>query len=118
MACAPIRLRVGATPPSLINMDQSSHPKSSQQPGVEADGDPVVPCFVPPLVALLTDAEGRKGSPLTKEEVLTARDNAVCLGVPASAAAALSAARGYDDLSPESAWEEWLTYRGSSNPKE
>ncbi len=69
--------------------------------------------FVPALVALLTRAEHLKGEPLTRAEVLAIRDEAQCIALPASVAAAAEESRGYPDLDPEQAWEQWRAVRGS-----
>ncbi|AZV39531.1 hypothetical protein CFR75_04510 [Komagataeibacter xylinus] len=66
---------------------------------------------IPALVLLLLRKEKEKGSPLTKEEVLSIRDNAVCMTVPYSAALLASEQRGYDDISLENAWEDWCQVR-------
>lgn len=44
--------------------------------------EPLIPVFIPALVVLLLDAERRKGSPLTEEEVLHIRDKGVCIVLP------------------------------------
>jgi hypothetical protein len=73
--------------------------------------DPVIPVFIPALVALLLRAEQLKGSPLTRDEVVSIRDNAVCMTVRASVKAAMEEKRGYRDIDPERCWEEWLQFR-------
>ncbi|GEM_PF-5510581 len=76
----------------------------------EADrGDESVLVSVPPLVVLLTALEDRKGSPLTEAEVIAARNKAVCMSVSQSVATNLERQRGYPDLDPEQAWEQWHT---------
>ena len=66
---------------------------------------------IPPLITVLAYHEKEKGAPLTEEEVLTIRDGAICMALPKSEAAALAAARGYDDIALDRAWEEWRTVR-------
>lgn len=66
---------------------------------------------IPPLVTLLVHLEEQKGAPLTEEEVLKARDGAVCMTMRASHAAALAAKRGYDDIDLENVWNEWRQIR-------
>jgi len=62
---------------------------------------------VPALVAVLLRLEQEKGSPLTEAEVIAARDGAACIAMPRHAYEAVTAARGYEDINPELAWEEW-----------
>ncbi|MBV1831189.1 hypothetical protein HNW77_08705 [Komagataeibacter sp. AV436] len=66
---------------------------------------------IPALILLLLRKEEEKGSPLTKEEVLSIRDNAACMTVPYFAALQASKQRGYDDISLENAWEDWCQVR-------
>jgi hypothetical protein len=73
--------------------------------------DPLIPVFIPALVVILTHEERAKGSPLTREEVLAIRDRGVCMMLRQSAASEMAAKRGYDDVDPESAWEEWQFVR-------
>ena len=69
---------------------------------------PLVPVFVPPLVTLLQKKERTKGSPLTKEEVLEIRDNATMILMKADEALKMADSRGYRDIDPDKAWEQWL----------
>lgn len=73
--------------------------------------DPLCLVFVPPLVALLTAAESRKGSPLTEDEVCTIRDKATCVAVPFSTALDMEGKRGYADIVAEDCWSEWRKLR-------
>jgi hypothetical protein len=66
---------------------------------------------VPPLVMVLAFHESEKGAPLTEAEVLAIADKAICMRLPESEAAALTAGRGYDDISTEHPWEEWSARR-------
>ena len=75
------------------------------------EDDPLVLVPIPALVAILLNKEQEKGAPLTEAEVLAIRDNAVCLTIRYSAAAAIVERRGYDDIVPEHAWEEWSAVR-------
>lgn len=59
------------------------------------DADPLCLVFVPALVAVLTAAEDRKGSPLTEAEVCNIRDQAVCITLPFSVALDMERERGY-----------------------
>ena len=72
---------------------------------------PLVPVFVPPLVTLLQKKERTKGSPLTKEEVLEIRDNATMILMKADEALKMADSRGYRDIDPVKAWEQWLQIR-------
>jgi hypothetical protein len=76
----------------------------------------LVPVFVPALVAVLQQAEADKGEPLTEEEVIAIRDNAVCITVRHSQALAMESKRGYPDLDPENVWEEWQAVRSELMP--
>ena len=75
--------------------------------------DPVVPVPIPPLVTLLLHFEKKKGTPLTEQEVLAARDNAVCMTMRVSIRDEVARKRGYDDISLENVWEEWQAIRPS-----
>jgi hypothetical protein len=66
---------------------------------------------VPALVALLKQAVDRKGMPLTESEVLDIRDEANCVVMPLAAAIEMAEARGYDDIAPETCWEDWQEVR-------
>jgi len=71
------------------------------------DADPLCLVFVPALVAVLTAAEDRKGSPLTEAEVCDIRDQAVCITLPFSVALDMERERGYPDIVAENCWSEW-----------
>ena len=73
---------------------------------------------VPALVAVLARLEQDKGAPLTEAEVIAARDRAACIAMPRHAYEAVSAARGYDDIDPELAWQEWQRVRVTLSPGE
>ena len=66
---------------------------------------------VPALCLLVLNLEKQKGSPLTETEVLEARDTAVCIALPASAAKAMEESRGYRDLNLEDVWQDWLGFK-------
>ena len=66
---------------------------------------------VPSLVAVLLHHEEQKGAPLTENEVLEIRDKAECIAMPSDVAAQVAASRGYDDIRPEHAWEDWNAIR-------
>jgi hypothetical protein len=71
----------------------------------------LIPVFIPALVAILLNAERKKGSPLTEQEVLDIRDGCVYMMMPVEHAIALDAQRGYNDIDPERAWEQWQEAR-------
>jgi hypothetical protein len=75
-----------------------------------SDQDPLVPVPIPALVVLLTQLEARKGAPLSEDEVLAARDGAVCMMMRQSVAQLSARKRGYADLDPENVWEEWQAF--------
>ena len=88
--------------------------KSGKLPPTSTQEDPADPLrlvIVPALVAILLNAEEKKGAPLTESEVNEIRDNAPCIAMPASAAAAVEAGRGYADIEAEAAWAEWQRVR-------
>ncbi len=68
---------------------------------------------VPSLVATLLRAEQDKGEPLTEEEVLKIRDGCPSVAMTDEMLSKVVARRGYDDIDPEHAWEEWQGIRPS-----
>ena len=72
--------------------------------------------FIPSLVDMLSFAENDKGAPLTQEEVLQVRDNAVCITLRKHAAQKMEEARGYKDINLENCWQEWLEFRNNTRP--
>jgi hypothetical protein len=82
-----------------------------------ADAELVI-VFMPALAALLLRAEQLKGEPLTEEEVYRIRDHAICVTTTPEAAAAVEAERGYADLDPENAWQQWQQLRLTLVPGE
>jgi hypothetical protein len=73
--------------------------------------DKLVPVFNPPLIKLLLQKEKTKGAPLTKEEVLEIRNNATMILIKATEAQKKAHTRGYEDIDPEKAWEQWKVLR-------
>ena len=69
----------------------------------------------PALVAVLLAAEKQKGAPLTEADVLRIRDGAECTAMPAHAAQKVAEARGYPDIDPQRAWQEWQIFRQSTD---
>ena len=66
---------------------------------------------VPALVAVLLNKEKEKGSPLTQDEVINIHDGAACIAMPISVIPKLEERRGYADIDPEQAWEQWQEIR-------
>lgn len=66
---------------------------------------------VPALVAVLLNAENKKGSPLTEKEVIEIRDSSQCMVMPLDVAEKVAEERGYADIDPENAWIEWRNVR-------
>lgn len=89
--------------------------KGSTVPDVDAPSFPedgtLVSVPIPALVAVLVALERRKGSELTEDEVLAARDKAVRMQMPLSVAQRMEQARGYADINPEDVWTEWQRFR-------
>jgi len=73
----------------------------------EQPSDTLVPVFVPALVDVLAAAEKKKGAPLEEDEVLSARDNAICITMSMSRSVKMDEGRGYPDISAENVWAEW-----------
>ncbi|HEX8915993.1 MAG TPA: hypothetical protein VF796_26840 [Humisphaera sp.] len=78
--------------------------------------EPLIPVFIPPLLTLLANAEKRKGSPLTRDEVVAIRGGGICMMMAPSRAAAMAKRRGYDDIDPRQAWEQWQVAREQLKP--
>ncbi|HUQ06381.1 MAG TPA: hypothetical protein VM261_27950 [Kofleriaceae bacterium] len=81
--------------------------------GTARDVDDVVPVFVPSLAAVLTALEKKHGKPLTKKQVESARDGGACIAMTVPDLQKLERSRGYADLDPEFAWEQWKLVRKS-----
>ena len=75
--------------------------------------DPLVIVPMPPLVTVLLYHEKQKGEPLTEKEVLSIRDQVVCMTLPYSQATQLAQKRGYEDMRLEHAWDDWSVARPS-----
>ena len=73
--------------------------------------DRLIITHIPSLVATLLNKERAKGSPLTQEEVETIRDDAPAKVLTPEQRAAVDEGRGYDDIDPELAWEDWQVAR-------
>ncbi|WP_281558313.1 hypothetical protein [Thalassomonas sp. RHCl1] len=66
---------------------------------------------VPALVAVLLNAEEKKGSPLTEQEAIGIRDSSQCMAMPFDVAEKVAQERGYADIDPENCWAEWQSVR-------
>jgi hypothetical protein len=71
----------------------------------------VVP--IPALVALLTATEAKAGRPLTREEIEEIASKCTCIAMEHRDARELDRSRGYADLDPARAWEQWQIARKS-----
>jgi hypothetical protein len=71
----------------------------------------LIPVFIPALVVLLHRAERLKGGPLTQQEVFDIRDKGACVMMEVKDAIALDSKRGYNDIDPDRAWEQWQEAR-------
>ncbi|QIM64268.1 hypothetical protein A4G17_01765 [Frederiksenia canicola] len=60
---------------------------------------------------MLVNAEKEKGFPLTQEEVMKIAEDCTCIRMNYSDFIELSENRGYQDISPEYAWEDWLAIK-------
>ncbi|MCA9677314.1 MAG: hypothetical protein KC464_19980 [Myxococcales bacterium] len=80
-------------------------------PGLGAQD--LVPTIIPALVAQLLAAERAKGSALTRMEVERLVAEAPAMAVDARRALALERSRGYADLEPRRAWEQWQLVRAT-----
>ncbi|MCB9633224.1 MAG: hypothetical protein H6721_13970 [Sandaracinus sp.] len=70
-----------------------------------------MPTFILPLVTLLQAKESQLGRGLTRDEVEALRDTAVVMNLELAHARAMERSRGYADLEPERAWEQWQIVR-------
>ena len=67
--------------------------------------------YIPSLAAILLRAERLAGVPLTRAQVEKIRDHSSVTVASEKAAQAVQENRGYKDIRPESAWEEWKALR-------
>ena len=78
----------------------------------------LVPVFMPALRVLLAAMEGQEAKPLTRERVKSIRDEGARIMMKQRDAQKLERSRGYADLSPELAWEQWqLVRRQDATPR-
>jgi hypothetical protein len=67
--------------------------------------------FVPSLVSMLLAAENKAGRALTREQVEAIRDESACIAMKPRDAQQMERKRGYADLEPTLAWEQWQIAR-------
>ena len=67
--------------------------------------------FVPSLAAILIAAERSRGAPLTEKDVEQIVSNGAVIAMEPVTARALELSRGYADIEPELAWEQWQIVR-------
>lgn len=70
------------------------------------------PLFVPALVVLLHALEQKSG-PLTRRQVEDTTMKAVCVAVEHRHAQEMERSRGYADIDPELAWDQWCVIRAN-----
>ena len=80
-------------------------------PGVRAAK--LVPTIVPTLVSLLAAAERSSGRPLNRRELEDLVSGSPAIAMDPRDALALERSRGYADIEPELAWEQWQIVRQS-----
>jgi hypothetical protein len=71
----------------------------------------LVPVFMPTLHVLLMALEAKEARPLTQEQVESIRDDGACITMKPADAQKLERSRGYADLNPELAWQQWQVVR-------
>jgi hypothetical protein len=82
------------------------------EPGVRGiRGGSTVPIIMPALVATLLSHERAAGRPLTRPEVQEIVGKCPAVVMKASDVRAFERARGYADIEPELAWEQWRIVR-------
>ena len=67
--------------------------------------------FLPPLLVLLEAEEKRKGEKLSKNEVMSIRDNAIGMTVSVERFKELEKLRGYRDIDPENCWNDLCIHK-------
>jgi hypothetical protein len=83
-----------------------------RQPGAAGPtGGKLVPTITPPLVAVLLATERSKGKPLSEREVEEIVSKSPAIMMEARDVVALERARGYADIEPELAWQQWQIVR-------
>jgi hypothetical protein len=91
----------------LVAFDTGAYAELAARPN--PDGHAII--FIPSLVSVLLAAEQANGGALSEAEVLSFRDRAGAMAVPAESADRLENGRGYGDLDPDRCWTEWQEQR-------
>ncbi|HEU5076871.1 MAG TPA: hypothetical protein VFU02_21925, partial [Polyangiaceae bacterium] len=73
----------------------------------------LVPTIMPSLVALLRATERSQGRPLTQHEVERLVSNSTAIAMEPKDVRALERSRGYADIEPELAWQQWQIVRNA-----
>lgn len=73
--------------------------------------DPLIPVPIPDLGVLLLTLQQRQQRPLTKIEVLIARDHCHCVMLPLSQKLQRDQERGYPDVDPADVWDSWQAFQ-------
>lgn len=73
----------------------------------------LVPTIMPSLVALLMATERSEGRPLAQHEVEKLVSNSTSIAMEPKDVRALERTRGYADIEPELAWEQWQIVRAT-----
>ena len=82
------------------------------EPGVATvDAPDLLPTPMPSLSAVLTASESSQQRPLTKAEVEATVENCACVAMHPGDVAELERSRGYADIEPQLAWEQWQIVR-------
>jgi hypothetical protein len=85
-----------------------------QEPGsTRVQAGALIPTIVPSLVAILASAERSQGRPLTRSEVENVVSKSTAMSMEPAHALALERSRGYADIEPELAWEQWQIVRST-----
>ena len=83
-----------------------------RQPGaVGPTNGTLVPTIIPPLITMLLARERSRGNPLTRHEVEDLVSKSPAIMMEARNALAVERARGYADIEPQLAWEQWQIAR-------
>lgn len=84
----------------------------------ERSGHREHPVFIPSLVVRLHHLEQEKGAPLDRDDVAGVCRRAMVLWLDEASRKQLDEKRGYRDIDPDHAWEEWQTVRLEPAPIE
>ncbi len=71
----------------------------------------LVPVIMPSLAVVLANMESKQGRPLKPAEVSELVANSPCIAMKRADALTLEQSRGYADLEPDLAWEQWQLVR-------